>query len=272
MRKILITGSKGFIGKNLNLWLSPIDYEIVNISRNIVDLSDESAVDEYFQKAGYFDAVIHCAVRGGHKSKKDPDDTLKNNTDMYFNLRKNKEYFGKLIHFGSGAEIYAKTEYAKSKREIASSIKQTKHFYNIRLFGVFGDGELPTRFFSSNIKNYIDGKPMIVHEDMYMDFFYVRDLATVVDYYLKKPTPPKEIDCVYHTSILKLSQLAEMINDLSEQKVEIKILIKGVHDYVKHYVGSGSRLEELELPLLGLHYGIQELYKKMLNEKDKFRN
>ena len=262
MKRVLLTGSAGFIGKNILACLSH-EYEIVPINRSILDLTDESEVDKFFEKNGYFYAVIHCAVQGGHRGKQDQEGTLKRNTEMYFNLRKNKDYFDKFIHFGSGAEIYAKTEYAKSKREIANSIKQTKNFYNIRLFGVFGQGELDTRFFSANIKNYIDKKPMIVHEDMYMDFFYIKDLVTVVDYYLRKPSPPKEIDCVYHTGIMKLSQLADMINQLNEEKVEVKILERGVGDHVKHYVGSGSRLEELDLSLLGLHYGIQEMYKKM---------
>jgi nucleoside-diphosphate-sugar epimerase len=262
MKRVLLTGASGFIGKNIIRFL-PYDYDIVAINSSFLDLTDETEVDNFFIRHGYFDSVIHCAVKGGHRNRPDPEGALKNNTEMYFNLRKNKDYFGKFIHFGSGAEIYGKTEYAKSKREIANSIKETKNFYNIRLFGVFGSGELQTRFFSSNIKNYIEGNPMIVNEDMYMDFFYIKDLVTVIDYYLKKPNPPKEIDCVYQTDIVKLSQLADMINELSDKKVEIRILFQEIMGNVKHYVGSGSRLEELNLPLLGLHYGIQEMYKKM---------
>jgi UDP-glucose 4-epimerase len=272
MKRILITGSKGFIGRNLCEKLSKEDYEIYEVNRGVLDLSNEEEVDKYFEKQGFFDAVIHCAVKGGSRLKPDDPDTLEKNTNMYFNLRKNRDMFGKLIHFGSGSEIYAKTDYAKSKREIAKSIKETKNFYNMRLYGLFGYGELETRFFASNISNYIERKPIVIHEDMYMDFFFMDDLVSLVDYYLFKLNPPKEVDCVYQTDLTKLSHLAQMINELSDHRVPVKVMHKSMFGDIKHYVGSGSTLEDLNINFLGLHYGIQDVYKKMKNAKDKLRN
>ena len=63
-----------------------------------------------------------------------------------------------------------------------------------------------------------------------------------------------------------------MINELSDLKVPVKIMHKDPFSHIKHYVGSGSTLEELELHLLGLYYGIQDTYKKMKDAKDKLRN
>tara|TARA_B100001094_G_C18138405_1_gene776486 strand:+ start:17 stop:166 length:150 start_codon:yes stop_codon:yes gene_type:complete len=37
-------------------------------------------------------------------------------------------------------------------------------------------------------------------EDKKMDFFYMGDLISLVDFYLKRLNPPKEIDCSYNYS------------------------------------------------------------------------
>ena len=78
---------------------------------------------------------------------------LVKNIQMFYNLLNNKHYFGKLINFGSGAELNMPTDpYGLSKNIISKIIDAEPHFYNIRIYGVFDENELDTRFIKNNIK------------------------------------------------------------------------------------------------------------------------
>ena len=71
MKKILLTGSGGFIGKNiLESYLSK-QYVICAPRSKELDLLDTEAVDSYFKDKN-FDAVIHGALKPGHRNAKDP--------------------------------------------------------------------------------------------------------------------------------------------------------------------------------------------------------
>ena len=99
--RILITGGKGYIAKSLYNNLKD-KYEITTISRDDFDLTDMLATNQFF-KNKYFDVVIHCAVIGGSRLKKDGWDVLDKNLIMYYNLLQFRRHYTRLIHFGSGA-------------------------------------------------------------------------------------------------------------------------------------------------------------------------
>ena len=105
MTKILITGGDGFIAKSLNEFL--IDTcEIHLCNRQKLDLLNPKDVYNYV-KTNKFDVIIHTANYDSVPtfSTKDPNKVLENNLTMFFNLTRCKEYFGKMIYFGSGAEF-----------------------------------------------------------------------------------------------------------------------------------------------------------------------
>ena len=58
--KILITGTNGFIGRNLKEYFQDKD-DVFAPKRQELDLLDSEAVYAYLEK-GRFDAVLHCAV------------------------------------------------------------------------------------------------------------------------------------------------------------------------------------------------------------------
>ena len=219
LKKILITGGSGYIARSLYNSLKD-SYEITTLTRNNFDLKHFKVLDSYL-KHKYFDIVIHCAVNGGSRLKEDITSDMDNNLQMYYNLFNCKDRFGKLIHFGSGAEItQPESPYGLSKRVIAKSILEQENFYNIRIFAVFDENELDTRFIKGNIKRYINKEPIIIHQDKFMDFFYMKDLVSLVDYYIQSENPPKEIDCSYSES-KTLFDIANMINNLDTHKVHI---------------------------------------------------
>jgi GDP-L-fucose synthase len=92
-----------------------------------------------------------------------------------------------------------------------------------------------------------------------MDFFYIDDLITLVKFYLNKTYIPEEINAVYNKKYL-LSEIANIINNLSNYKIDISIEQEGLS---KTYVGKSTRLDILSLELKGLEQGILETYLKL---------
>ena len=261
--KILITGGDGYIAKSISkgLWNGSDRYDITSINRKDFDLTDRGTTDKWFY-GKHFDVVIHTAVKGGSRLSEDNSDIFYQNIQMFYNLLNNKHCFNKLIHFGSGAELNMPNDpYGLSKNVISKIIDTESNFYNIRIFGVFDENELDTRFIKNNIKRYINKQPIEIHQDKLMDFFYMKDLVELVKYYIYKNNPPKNIDCTYEINpdLLNthyLSNIANMINNLSDYKVEINIGEgKGI-DYVGY-------LNPLNTKWIGLEQGIKETYNKL---------
>lgn len=252
--KVLITGSEGYIGTSLKSALMN-KHEIHALSRTDFDLVEYDSTCRWFDKNKY-DVVIHTAVSGGSRLKIDTDVSYENNIRMFDNLVANKHSFSRLITFGSGAEIFhGNTPYANSKREIAKQILDLPNFYNLRIFGVFDYNELETRFIKSNIIRYIRREPMIIHSNKIMDFFYMPDFISLVDYYIKKDNPKKEINCSYEEKFT-LKHIGNIINTLDDYEVPIVIQNKNTFDF---YCGDS----ELPIKPIGIIEGIKQTYLKL---------
>jgi nucleoside-diphosphate-sugar epimerase len=254
MKNILITGGNGYIAKSIyNAFKDK--YNVTSITRLDFDLTDSFSTLKYFSNK-YFDIVIHCAVSGGSRLKPDTWGDMDNNLKMYYNLLNCKDKYKKLIHLGSGAETYSSDlPYGLSKKVISNSISSIDNFYNIRIFAVFNEDELETRFIKGNIKRYIDKKPIIIHQDKWMDFFYMGDLIHLLNYYINNDTLPKQVDCSYN-SYYRLSDIADIINELDDYKVEVKI---EKEEMTFSYCGTSNTI----LSYTGLAQGIKNTYNKL---------
>lgn len=254
--KILITGGNGYVGKSLHDTFKDT-YDVTIVTRKDFDLTSYESMNKFFQEK-YFDVVIHCAAQGGSRLKEDSYCDMDVNLTMYYNLLQHKTYYGKLIHFGSGAEAYApESPYGLSKRIISKSISKIDNFYDICIYAVFDENELNTRFIKSNILRYINKENLIIHEDKKMDFFYMKDLIKIVDYCIQTKDPIRStIHCTYLDS-LRLFQIANIINNLDTHRVRIEV----ERDNGKSYTGS---FNDLVLPYVGLELGIKETYNKLI--------
>ena len=250
MQRILITGGKGYIATSLYNALRN-EFNIKLITRNDFDLINSSETNKWFENNQY-DTVIHTAIIGGRRVIEDTSSQLDNNLQMYYNLLQNKHCFNKFISFGSGAERDISTFYGLSKKIIADSMLTKDNFFNIRLYGLFDENELPNRFIKQNLNRYISKKPIVIYRDKKMDFFYMEDFVDLVRYYLLEKNLPKEIDCTYDTS-LKLSEIAAIINNISNYNVPIRVEDEG-NDLP--YIGKPNTL----LNFRGLKYGISKVY------------
>lgn len=257
--KILITGGNGYIAKSLYNVLKD-KYDITLITRHNFDLTSFKDMNDFFQ-GKYFDIIIHCAVEGGSRLKIDSYKDMDANLIMYYNLLQHKAHYNKLLHFNSGAETNAPdSPYGLSKRIISKSISEIENFYNLKIFAVFDENEWDTRFIKSNIKRYINKESIIINQDKWMDFFYMKDLVSLIEFYILNNDLPKEIDCSY-SNLYKLSDVANIINNLSEYKVYINIENK---EMAPSYCGKANTM----LDFIGLENGIQEVYNKLKNESN----
>ena len=178
---------------------------------------------------------------------------------MFYNLIRKREQFDKLISFGSGAEYRKEySPYGFSKSVINKLIQKYNNFYNLRIYGVFSEDELDTRFIKASIKNTLQGNSINIHQDKLMDFIYMPDLVSIVKHYIECKDLSKEIDCIYSDKV-SLNNIAQQINNISTNKVPINIknTLPG-----ESYVG---KYTELPIPFIGLEQGIKNVYNKLAN-------
>ena len=258
--KILITGGNGYIAKSLYNTLKD-KYNITCITKQDFDLTNSSDTLEYFSDK-HFDIVIHCAVSGGSRLKQETWNDMDSNLKMYYNLLNCKNKFTKLIHFGSGAELIAQnTPYGLSKHIIRQSILEKDNFYNIRIFGVFDENELDTRFIKGNIKKYLNNQSITIHQDKFMDFFYMKDLVSLVEYYILNENLPSEVNCSYNEKYT-LSNIANIINSLGNYRVNVDYNTEGMTE--DYNFKDTNPLPNI--PFIGLENGIKQVYNKLVNK------
>jgi nucleoside-diphosphate-sugar epimerase len=274
MKSILITGSNGFIARNIAERLKDCDVTLTNRS-NLNPLNSEE-VDSFF-KDKYFDVVFHTAIKGGSRLNPDQPNFVYENCLMHFNILRNQNNFGKYISFGSGAEFDRSTDinessdyyssfpldpYGMSKLLIAKSGESFDKFFNLRIFNIFSEDELPTRMIKGNILKYINKENLIIHQDKFMDFMYFDDFMKVINFYIENDICPKYINCCYKKKYL-LSSITNIINNLSSHKVDIKIENSEMGNT---YVGKFD-LNKLDIKINDLQTGIEMCYYKIKNGK-----
>lgn len=284
-KTILITGSTGFIGKNVSDFLKD-KYRLLTPSHRDLDLLSQKDVRNFFLQNS-IDCVIHCANYGGTRKCQGDNGILEKNLRMFFNLAENSEYYDRFIHLGSGAEYnkeqglhlvsedefgknIPKDDYGFSKYVISRSIENSEKLYCLRLFGIFGKHEDYEFKFISNaiIKNLLH-LPVIIRQNVNFSWLYVNDLLPVIEYFIEKEpvfscyniTPPGTTD---------LLSIAQTINKISDYKSEIIVENKGFNN---EYSGDNSRLsQEMDgLQFTSMESSLKELmdyYKTIIPEID----
>lgn len=257
--KILITGASGTIGKFLTKKLK--DHDVFTPTSAAVNFSNREHVDYFFKHNSGFDLVIHCAIKGGSRLAKDDWSVMDTNLKMYLNLLDHRDKYSRFITFGSGAEFYMSDQpYGLSKKAIAKSMLDKDNFYNIKIYGLFGEGELETRFIRASLERYVNKQPIQINENKYMDFFYMEDLWTLVRYYMDTPNPPKEVECCYYGGKRSLQGIAAIINTLGDYEVEL--ITPHPFSPGKKYLGNATTLYNLSLNLIGFEQGLKLEYEK----------
>jgi nucleoside-diphosphate-sugar epimerase len=221
------------------------------------------------------DHIVHCAIEGGKRTVNDTEMVLHNNLLMTNNLLSCK-ISGAFINISSGAEFdrrrnifdikeyeiynsFPTDYYGLSKNIISKLVNSTKHGFNLRIFGCFGCDEQPSRMIRANLLNYFNKTPIIIHQDKYMDFVYIKDVCKLVISIIDNNLKTNDVNVVYKEKY-KLSDIANIINNIDIHKVPIIVedTINGLN-----YCGNGDIFNSLNLNNIGLHHGLQECYRQI---------
>lgn len=233
MKKVLITGSKGFIGKNFKLYLSQYkDIEVICVDKK----EDESSLPEILKKV---DFIYHFA--GVNRSKND-DDFYEYNTNFTKKLCENIKNINQKISIVFTSSIQAESDnpYGKSKRkaeEILMNLKNEKNV-NVHLFrlpNVFGKWSKPNynsvvATFCYNISREIPIR--IDNKNKILELVYIDDVIQKFAELLNKNK--KKIKKNYFEEISPIFRIS--VGDLAKQLYAFK---KIEHTGIIENVGTG---------------------------------
>lgn len=260
---VLLLGGTGLVGGYLSRILQEY-YNVYAPTRQQLNLQDTNSVLELFNQKDY-DIVINCAGSTNSNLENYNAEVTNINLGIFTNLYAARNRFGKLINFGSGAEFDRRTSitsaveedifvkqpvdhYGQSKNFAARICFNTENFYTLRLFGVFGATEPGHRLLKRIIAN-----DTVELEDKYFDYYYIEDILPVVLYYINNTPKFKDLNLVYSNKIL-LSDFVKQFCD-QYQLTQDHIFIPRTTQL--NYTGSSNKIEQLNLPMLGIKEGIR---------------
>ncbi|MGE4232305.1 MAG: NAD-dependent epimerase/dehydratase family protein [Bacteriovoracia bacterium] len=255
--KVLVTGSEGFVGKNLVEQLKTKDYKVLHPTCTELDLTDEEKVKEYLSSYD-LEVIVHSAttLRIGTSY---PPKTCENNLRMFFNLQKNLRHGVRLINFGSGSEYdrrfwYPKMpesffgshvpldEHSYAKYLISKYIEDTDHenLLNLRIFGIYGRYEdYRYKFISNMIAKNILKQPITINANVFYDYVYIDDFVKIVELFLNKEKTKYKTFNITPSQPVDLLTLAQFVNKVSSFTSEIRILNS---ELGTEYSGDNTRL------------------------------
>ena len=89
-----------------------------------------------------------------------------------------------------------------------------------------------------------------------MDFFYMEDLVTLVNYYIENDNPPRVIEGTYKESY-SLNSIASFINSLGDHRSRIR------QEWIGDFSSYSGKFTDLGLDYIGLKEGIKQVYNKL---------
>jgi UDP-glucose 4-epimerase len=226
--KILITGSKGFVGKHLTISLEK-KYKIV--SYDLIDgqdIFDEKLLNKSLNNV---DVVIHLAAFvSGIESWDKPEEYLLNNGIGTYKVIKSaiKKRVKKIIIFSSAA-VYGDplTPYGASKifaETIAKSYKDQIEIVIVRPFNIYGKGQNPA--YGYVIHNFANGIKNNKQIEIFgtgvqtRDFILINDIVNTIEKLIKIKSPNKAIDLGTGNSI-KIINLANLVGNVLNMKYNV---------------------------------------------------
>ena len=275
MKKILITGGSGFIGRNILESYLKDKYELIAPRRAELNCFDDDSVAAYFA-THQFDVVIHAAARPGHRNAGDTAGLLLTNSRMMANLLQYQDRWGKLLNMGSGAvydmrhyqpkmkESYFGThipldEHGYNKYMFGKLLPGLSHVYDFRIFGLFGRYEdYAIRFISNAICKAIFGLPVTLRQNRKFDYLYINDLMPILEYFIENGPPDKAFNITPDSSV-SLLEIAQLIVGIAGKPLPVVVAEEGMG---MEYSGDNSLLKKEmgSITFTPLESAVRELY------------
>ena len=275
MKKILLLGEGGFVGKNLLEFLGRYEY-LYEICVPTIDISDEHAVKKQLEKQ-YYDVIIHAAVYNPRADFiEDSSKELDKNLRMFFNFERHQNLYGKMLYFGSGAEFDKRegicmidedetgngipaTDYGLYKYIINKSIQQSENIHNLRIFGLFGNYEnWKKTFISGACCKALKDLPITIRQNVYLDYLYIDDFCKIIKRVIDSAFEHR----VYNVVSGKrkdLLTIAKIVKEVSGKRLPIYVCKDGL---ANEYSASNQRLlnEYGEFIFTSIEDAIRDLY------------
>jgi nucleoside-diphosphate-sugar epimerase len=268
--KVLITGGSGFLGRCLSRYLH--GHEVIVVSREDLDLLNADKVRQ-FLLIHKFDWVINCAVAGRNQVREIDTTILGENLSMFSNLYTSLDAINQgMITFGTGAEFGIDRDvdmareidiwnqspshsYGQSKNLIARLSSMNPKCRTIRIFGCFDSSEDSIRPIKKLKNCIIEQKSFVIEKDRWFDMISVADLVKIVQFVMTGACGFQDINAVYShkTKLSDILRLYCKIHGYDPEWVQV------VEQNGMSYTGDSSRIDMLNIPLLGLNKSL-ELY------------
>ena len=254
-KKILITGSTGFIGSNILSLLLKKKIHIYAVLRdknknnkNINKLRNNKNYHPIFYKKFYelekkikkikIDTVINCAT---YYSNKNDIKTIQYliQTNIIFcsiilEILKNK--IKKFINFGSMMEyssnnhfspknFYAITKYSFQKIEEFYKLNNKKiKFYDLKLFETYGNNDKRKKIIPTIIKRYLQNKNItIVSKKLEMNFVHIESLLIAINMIISNKVKEGEY-CIKNNKFTNIKELINTLNKKLKKKIKTRYL------------------------------------------------
>jgi len=284
MKKVLLTGGTGFIGKNILESFLNEKYDFIAPTQQELNLIDAESVDKYISEHN-IDIIINCASYGIYGAK--IQDIVSNNLRMFFNIVHNLDKVEKIIHLGSGSEygrsrpivrikeenfdqLIPKDDYGFYKYIDSKYIEKSDKIVCLRLFSIYGKYDANFKFVPDTIIKNLLKQDITINQNIVSDYLLVEDLMPILNYFISGDAKFKSYNVTSGESI-DLITISKIINEISNYKSKVTILKDGLNN---EYTGDNSRLKN-EIPDLKFtdhKKGIEKLftyYKENFDEINK---
>jgi GDP-L-fucose synthase len=264
MKKLLILGASGFVGRNLAERLFD-KYELCAPSSQELDVLDEIAVSRYI-KAYSFDIILNALDRKMDISMNNSDSRyVVDRLRMFQNVARLHDYYGKMLYFGTGAEygrtlpiekisedqfgrVIPQDSYGFLMYTMQMLAYQYKNITNFRLFGIFGPYEqYKSRFISNAICKALCGYPITIRQNAVFDYLHTDDLCKMVEHYIENDMTHLSYNATSGENI-ELLELARLVQRLVNRDVPIFVAKEG---YKNAYTSSNDLILKETKVLIG---------------------
>lgn len=255
MKKILLIGATGFIGRNI-LPLLQEKYSVYAPTRHELNLLDYESVKGYL-KSHSIDVIVQGANPNPVKNAlaDRPETMFEDSMRIFMNLYLLRDYYGKMLYFGSGAE-YGKTRditlaeetqiglmvpsdsYGLAKLWMNELARKSKNIYNLRIFGCYGPYDHESKFLTHVIRCCLKGETITIRQDCIFDYLQVFDLADIISLFIEKEMQYYDYN-VCTGKPVTLYDIAAKIKQQMQSPSPISIEKDGFN---REYTGSNERL------------------------------